>query len=783
MSDLESQMLQIPERGFLSNYGIAKSQVDNAVESHRPYWRLIKICQNHFAGEKPIPFDELKKRGMGWVANWNFNKGKAKISKGVIESQARVSDALTLSYVTFRKWKKDDPQLLSFLRDNNTRGIVASKIGYAFIRMLSEESRLTSWLSSAEHPSYAYGYAVALEQDGDWIPEIIHPLHIAFKPETKPDEIESWITFKTISGQELFRQWTMAKNEAKKKLIDKGEVIEQSSSGWNIIALEEILLRCFRGKMDENKVADSWAEVLPHCYSNPSWVIQNTDSVKIACIYWKELDGTLSETFIPYDNTWINDVDKRNMGIVNQNTVEGHILKSKNLGQFNQEEKIQLIRDSGFSETGFIQDCRGIAQFAAEDSIRYNRGRNSALNKIMIAGQPMFEASSTVSVEKFKLNVSHGYSILPPGYSLTEKQPSASVSEQIGMLRFEESEYLRETDQFDADLQGKLSSRPNKDEVRAASSQVAATKAAKDSVKFRDYACLFYHTIRRLKKSLSPKDKGYSGRRRFLDYCHKELEGLVETDQDIIKILDTIDSYVIAPIMGDVETIMMAIQMAETPYARNRFRRMLLVAKGMPIEEVNSAVPLISDKMTDMQDARIAMFENDSFWNGADVVVVASDDHIIHLDTHIQKAVNVIQGVQQQRLAPPAGSKYLINLVQHIAEHVDALGKDPILNSKAGEYMDQLKQVAEAANKIHQAAQQILEQQEQAANQPAPMDPETQAEIERKNALAISKEQRSEFITQAKTERADRQLEINREVALAKVEVDREVKLQKVQNE
>ena len=99
------------------------------------------------------------------------------------------------------------------------------------------------------------------------------------------------------------------------------------------------------------------------------------------------------------------------------------------------------IADSGFSsEDGFIQDLRGICKFSVEDSIRYNRNRNSLGNKLQFIGSPMFENNNSSTSEQFKVTVSQGFVLLPTTHSMVEKQHNFDVSSHIAVLRFEEQE-------------------------------------------------------------------------------------------------------------------------------------------------------------------------------------------------------------------------------------------------------------------------------------------------------------------------------------------------------
>src|SRR5690606_1984510 len=103
--------------------------------------------------------------------------------------------------------------------------------------------------------------------------------------------------------------------------------------------------------------------------------------------------------------------------------------------------------------------------------------------KMQFVGAPMFEAANGQAADKFKVTVSQGMVLLPSSHGLIEKQPSFDIGSHINVLRFEENEYNRDTQHFDATIQGRLTSRPNRGEVQRVTEEVEFTDAAKNNIK------------------------------------------------------------------------------------------------------------------------------------------------------------------------------------------------------------------------------------------------------------------------------------------------------------
>lgn len=765
--------LSIPDSNYLSTYDSAYHHVQTACQSHDNLWSLIRICQRHIAGEKPNKPEDLKKKGMSWVSNFNYHKARAKIEKGTAESSAKISTSLALGYCGFRNFKESDKKdkILSFLESPEKRGIVASTIGYALSNTLSKEPRLSGWLNEVEYPSYAFGFCALIYDLHDWMPEPIHPLNIAFKPKTKPQNITSYITFKTIQAEELYSRWVDAHNESTASQENDGvNTTKIVSSGWNLNALEKVLLKAFKGVDKNKRPYESWADVIPAFRSNPTAVIGNTNEINIAKIYYKELNNTISETYIPYNNSWqVNTNDDRPYIDPDSKLNVGEILFNKNHGEYEQDNWITLVRDSAFSETGYIQDYRGIAKYAVEDSFRYNKTRNTTNDKMIFIGSPIFEQSNTTQSDKIKITVSAGYLVIPPNANLVEKNFNFDISPHINMLRFEESEYNRDTQQYDASISGRLTSRPNKGEVEQVTEEVRLADSAKNSVKLKDYSKVFETVVKRIVNvDCKISDPGYKGKKRFFDIIKDQLPWLVETDADVKKLILSIDSYILEPVISNIETITIAIQMAETPFARNRLKRMMLLAKGLPVEEVNTAVPLISDKFANVEDSRIAAFENDLFFLGSEKVAYGTDDHIVHIEAHMVKAQKVIEGVQSGAMKPSDAYAYLTNSILHTQQHIEMLGQDPILNSKAKEYMVGLNKLNQARLQIGQQAQKMA--QDAAQNQ-QPMKPETAEELRQKDIKLQSDIQRKNILAEHRTQQADKKIDLNHDLRLKELEL------------
>lgn len=786
LSSTTAELKLIPKNNYINSYTVGKMVVDEVVNVYGLFWELIRRSQQHLQGEKPVKFQSLKDRGLDWCSNENFLKATGEMQKLVSQSVGDMFKAIAMGYVTFRQYDeaKDKGTVLEdILQDEARQSICSMAIGYAFADMFLKENRLADFLNAIEYASIGFGVSYLLDYDGDWVPEVVHPLNIGCKPRSKPDNIPSWVVFQTIDGQTLWEKWEETYNASRSIQQDADGNKQTIVDGWVLEGLQEVLWRAFRGKIENKSAPDNWGDVFAaYNVDGRASVIENTDSITLAKIYYKELDGSLTICYIPYDNNR----DPKKVAYEakgGQNSVDCRLF-IKNIKRYKQNEKLNLIRDSGYTETHFIEDYRGIAKYLITESIRYNRVRNSLADKVQLLGTPFFEADNTQTTENFKMGVGTAFAIMPKGYTLLTAQPSFDIQGPMAYLAFEQGQYNQNTEHFDADISGRLSSRPNKDEVRSQQAEVNKLNMAKTPVKFSDYSMVFFNILKKLGKiNFNSGTVARAGQDRFFNTLKKQLKGYATTKDDLKKILAAVDSFVLTPVITDLAVLIQAEREAQTPYARNRFRRMRMIAQGLPMEEVNIAVPLIIDKLTNFENERWAQVENDSFINGSKQIVLGTDDHIIHLDIHFARVDELLMAFQEQRLTADYCFKYLSNSLKHCIEHIQLLGSDPVHYKKVQEtYGPKLQQLMKVRKQLEAQAQADMEAAAREREQ-FQLDPETAADINRKNIESQEKMRRQNELQQNRTMQSIQKIQSDQQVQLVQIEADQEVEFAKIQSD
>jgi hypothetical protein len=151
-------------------------------------------------------------------------------------------------------------------------------------------------------------------------------------------------------------------------------------------------------------------------------------------------------------------------------------------------------------------------------------------------------------------------------------------------------------------------------------------------------------------------------------------------------------------------------------------------------------------------EAAIATLENNDFMEGASIPVGYDQVHASHIPVHFGPLVQVAQAFLQDpnTISPQKALQLYQQLRPHLVLHIQYLAGDPSREEQVKGYLNVLKQLDTVFKKIQAAAQQILNAQDQQAQQ------------------AVAERQ--------KLERKASQMELD--LAVRKYEIDRKMELE-----
>ena len=774
MSAEEKQLLEVPQNDFYDSYDVVKKEVDDALLAHHALYEVYDKHERYFDGQVTMSIEQRKKLGVGWLDCWNYGKALSKIRQIVMINQKTMRESLFLSTPKFRSFKNTDPELLFFLSDMRLTKIVGDHITSCFNDALQVDNRTNQMIIDMEYPALTFGWSVALSKNDDWMPEILHPRNIAFPPHTTVSEQRKWITFSNIEADDLYSIWATKRNEQAQMDEDgtTGETYHVTDS-YVLEGLEEALWVNYQQKFHSEKNANGYKEwqVLAKDFNNNSrYIIQNTAVISVAKLFNREIDGSLSEIWIAYnfESSEIATASK--------------LIFKKNHGKIDQDKSIVIVKDSGFTNNGKIHKLRGISKMAVEDGLRYDSTRNAVSNKAKMIGMPYIQTNGINNNVANTIEVTQGFGVLKSGTSFVEKQPTFDLSSHIELLRFAEGEYRGITQDYDADISSKLSSRPTKGEVSAVSGQAMGMEQAKATVKLADYSKVVMMMLRGLCSAKMDKgSSGYQAQQVFQENLINKLKDFgVEKVSDLVKIIESIQYMPIDYYGMSLETLRTMLTLATTPESRNRIERMMLIRMGVPYNEVDFHAPYEKSGYRSLEDDALVAIENVMFATTENVVYSDSHDPISHLDGHYAQVDQIFDGVSSGAIGITQAFKWVSNIVTHCELHLNFLQKHPFYRNRFESYADVQRNLTRGAIRLMEMAEkeqkEIARAQQEAQQQQGGIDPLQQAKIQELGMKAQAKAERDKFLTAVRMETKQAQQQFSNELRINQQQFDQKLK-------
>lgn len=767
MKEFDVSMLNIPDT-IVSDADTAKTIVDGVYQSNDKMWQLISMMEQHIDGRRPVDQEKLKESGRSWQSNTNYGKARSRIEGVVSENVDSVLSALLLMGVTFKpnddKVEKDED--LAFLMQPDLRDYAGSCIEAALNDLVDEDERTLPYINMLEYNTTNWGWTVSVRDiNHDYLGNAQHVRSIGFIEKARPEQVGDFVCFDTLNGRDLWKRYIETIKSENKALMPNCEPpSHKAPNSWIIEGLEEALFYAYEGQFESDEKHNGALfsfrdQILPEFMKSSGLAIAKTEKINVSKIYTFEFESnTVTITWVAYGNGWKGGYlyengpigrfpGKSDSAYPRGVTVTGqspkHLLYQRTVKFKSKSEIMDLLFDTGFSTSGFLQDIRGLARYAVEDGIAHNKLRNDLMDKMRIAGCLAIEKRNNLRGGTGpKLAPMAGLLVMDPEYAFTATQPKVDLSNQVTMLTIQEREYSRETSNHNPEVSNKLTSRPVSREVEEVSGEVRRTRGTKLNIKLRCYAGVFTGILRAMAHNLgdpaeSSLKQNPEAKRGFDIFTEKLKASLailnIDSDAKLKKLLDRVDRISLENVLGDPEAIAEQISMAESPYHRVKFSRMLMIARGFSRRDVAQRWPLM-EMPTNMNDEWMAALENAAFETTSEVVFSPSHHHISHLNIHFPKAFGLLEQIQQAPDPVPLFN-WLNRLTEHIGFHVDSVLKTKYLVEETKlkylkSYKELLLAIAQIKKQIEAMARKLAEQQQQAQAQQPQVDPETQAKIE-----------------------------------------------------
>jgi hypothetical protein len=691
------------------------SLVNAAISSHNKLYRQIDQIEDEVVRMIP-PYDDekLKDQNADWANNWSFGKGKSQVERLVSQAQQQITNSLVMMSIDWDVFNEDvhKEEIYDFLRIPHLRKEVGQKIVRCFLEAISKDRRLIPMIGQTEFNAILYGYGISNPNEISYLGDSIHRRKVAFPPKSKETTVNSWVVFDVISIPFLFGVYESILNlngdAWMKSSMSKSDYFYE---GWNIKELCSILQTAYsdiKYKKEDMQRADiQWPEVGIYLKGSNCYTFVNSESVNIAKVREISSDRkTITETYVSMS---MGSSDDMYAATASQTLF-------KKTRRFSEKEDLCLIRDFSVSPSQYLEDIAGMGIMIAEMSMRYNRTRNSAYDKATLGDcLTMQQSGVSQTAHRAELSVGGGQLILPNGWTMTADQYRPNLTAQIGIMDKEEDEYRKNTYHYDPQMN--LTSRPTKDEVQARQAESISVRNTRMPVKLTGYAawlsrCLKCISENSYSESESPEDSKIQ--KRFFEILGEEFNKFSLEKSEIKKVLKSISSVSLRPVLTDIGAIKEAMSLADTEQARSYLQASYLIAVGFSREDVQ----LIISTEYEMGQLEIASIENALFQTTGEIVFTPGQDHITHLNTHYAKIDREFMALQSGK-DPVMVFNFAGNALGNCEKHVEALRVSPFYQSKFKEFAEIHGEMVGRYKKLASYVQQMKKQAEAQAQEMA----------------------------------------------------------------
>jgi hypothetical protein len=173
--------------------------------------------------------------------------------------------------------------------------------------------------------------------------------------------------------------------------------------------------------------------------------------------------------------------------------------------------------------------------------------------------------------------------------------------------------------------------------------------------------------------------------------------------------------------------------------------------------KVDRYAPSVEDTQIPNYDDSMAAVESSALAQGQDAVVSGNQDNGKHADSHLAKAEEIMQAVQNGEMDPKAALKGLMKLLDHAGQHLTEMQNNATRKAEFEQLSERWDEVAKFTAQLQKEIQSEADQQ-----------PATDADISRKDKVASADIQRKDRVAEANIMRKFRQSSFSERLADAK---------------
>lgn len=771
----------------------ASAFISAAIGSHSDAWKRAMNTEEYVMEMKrPFVDDELKKAGIAWSNNYNYGKGRADVEQAVSSNAKEIFIAISLLELDFHrfdpeKYKKKD-SIFAFLQYSEMKSDFAERIANCFAEILEQDSAIDIFLSQTEYNSFMWGYCPVTRDKFSYLGNPVHYTDIAFESRTAFDSIKKFAVFDVVKGTTLMDILV----EDCKTISGKWHKTDETlcSNGWiksqlvelccsifseNDEAREFLREKKFNGNKELTIRYESWEDIQSLVENKGQiWAGVNLNDVHVGKTYEFE-NGGYWETYSVMSSPASSQGD---VNLVSASIK--YVIFQKFHPNQTQEDLISLIKEFSINGSEYIHEMKGAGRFIAEESQRYDFKRNAIEDKLLLTGNINVIMKDGLAGEKLKLRVIGGVTEWPEGAEMVPNQIRYDLQDHVQSIAMDDQAYHQRIQHYKPSLD--LSSRPTKDEVQTLNAQFQDSRTKNIPFKLKDYSVVIFNAFKALVNNTFKEDRIKAKKELFFEKLIEEFSEFKLDKEDIVKILGCVENIRINPVIKDREAIQQAIQYAASGGAKRRLIKMFLMSFGFSRSQIKTFL----DQEDYGDEAQVASFENNVFFNSSEVVFGSNQDHIIHLTAHFYK-IDAMFKMLAQGDDPMRIFNYVVNALNNTKMHVLAIESNYFFKSRFKEFLKVQdyfeKKTKELAGLLDQAKKQAAQQATEGQQGEGDIPPELKHQFYLDRVKTLDKIERANMRDKDNQQRQEARFEFQSEMAMKKAELDADLKKKKVETD
>ena len=706
---------------------------DSTAAQNRAQWRAM------VDGEAPYDQGTLDETGQGDRSNIDLGYGRAAIQQAEAGYYDLVTSVPVLMEVTTKFGTQEQRQ--------TWQPIIAQGLTQMFRRWRKFEfnHQLLSRFFVEDGVSCAY-----FEDSEDWRYKVdnLENLKLPRGAEANEEDLEFAFLRRKMSADVLYR------------FIENEE--EAVELGWDVDAVKELLLESVEST--ENSKFNGWEALQREIKNNDLWCSRSAKASAICVVHaWvKELDGEVSHYIIDDDGAQTDFLFKHCRRFKSMTQA----LKIFTYGIGNGD--YHSIRGKGFEVYPYAQNL--------------NRLGNSIIDGAQMSSAVLIQPTqnNTRALDDLALTVFGPFSIVPPGFSVIEKQLPNFANNSIPAVNLLLQQMTNNVGGYDtrattADGQARTAY-----EVKAQLQKEAGLSVSAVDLFYGHWSVLMNESVRRIcRDDYGADEPGGRQVADFILYCRERnvpVEAIYKIER--VEPVRAVGAGSAAQRLLALDDAMQLIGSLDSVGRNNLLRDRMAARFGY--DQTDRYLPRLDQGERPVVDAKIAILENGDLARGVEIMVMPNEDHFIHAQAHIEPAVRAIQLLSEGQMEPQAGLLALRSLLTHMGPHLDMLNGDVLRAKEVAQMRQTVQQLTAAAQRLQDQLTAAAEQQAKAEQ--AEAQRQATAEQSRISAMeqAAAEAAQPSPKTQAMLAETQARIETSRATAQNEIEISRAKALQEL---